>query len=58
MLFAEAGFSAELFEDTSEAHLRATPTPSVPGQLTLAVFVDDLGQKAGNARCSFQEGQL
>ena len=57
-LLRETGFVTELFEDTSEAHLRATPTPATPGALTLAVFVDDLGEKAGNARCSFQEGQL
>ena len=57
-LLGEAGFVAELFEDTSDAHLRATPTAAAPGQLTLAVFVDNLGRKAGNARRSFQEGQL
>ena len=57
-LLGAAGFVVELFEDTSETHLRATPAPAAPGQLTLSVFVDDLGQKAGNARRSFQEGQL
>jgi SAM-dependent methyltransferase len=57
----EAGFSADLFEDTSDVHLsRSTvnATPASPGQLGLAVFVDNLAQKAGNARRSLEEGQV
>jgi SAM-dependent methyltransferase len=57
----ESGFIAELFEDTSDAHLSATAanaTPAAPGQLGLAVFVDNLAQKAGNARRSLEEGQV
>lgn len=60
-LLAGAGLAVELFEDTSEAHLRrsmANATPAAPGQLGLGVFVDDLGQKAGNARRSLEEGQV
>ena len=60
-ILGESGFVAELFEDTSDAHLSMTAanaTPAAPGQLGLAVFVDNLAQKAGNARRSLQEGQV
>ena len=56
-----SGFTAELLEDTSDAHLsRATAnaTPAAAGQLGLAAFVDNLAQKAGNARRSLEEGQV
>jgi len=49
-LLGENGFVAELFEDTSDAHLSRTAADSAPAQLSLAVFVDNLAQKAGNAR--------
>jgi SAM-dependent methyltransferase len=55
------GFIAELFEDTSDTHLSRTTanaTPAAPGQLGLGVFVDNLAQKAGNARRSLEEGQV
>jgi SAM-dependent methyltransferase len=55
------GFIAELFEDTSDTHLSRTianATPAAPGQLGLAVFVDNLAQKAANARRSLEEGQV
>jgi len=55
------GFSAELFEDTSDAHLGrsiANARPAAPGQLGLGIFVDNLAQKAENARCSLEEGQV
>jgi SAM-dependent methyltransferase len=60
-VLGESGFVAELFEDTSDAHLSATTanaTPAPAGQLGLAVFVDNLAQKAANARRSLQEGQI
>ena len=60
-LLGECGFVADLFEDTSDAHLSKTianATPAATGQLGLAVFVDNLGQKAGNARRSLEEGQV
>ena len=60
-LLHENGFVAELFEDTSDAHLSgaaANATPAAQGQLTLGVFVDNLAQKAGNARRSLEEGQV
>ncbi len=55
------GLLVELFEDTSDAHLArpiANATPAVAGQLGLAVFVDDLSQKAANARRSLEEAQV
>jgi SAM-dependent methyltransferase len=60
-LLAACAFIAELFEDTSDAHLNRTianATPAAPGKLGLAVFVDNLGEKAGNARRSLEEGQI
>jgi SAM-dependent methyltransferase len=60
-LLGESGFTAELLEDTSDAHLRGTAanaTPAAPGQLGLAVYVDDLALKAGNARRSLEERQV
>ena len=57
-LLGECGFVAECFEDTSDAHLSRTSTPTTPGPLTLGVFVDNLGEKAGNARRSLEEGQV
>lgn len=60
-LLGECGFVAELFEDTSDLHLSRTAanaTPAVAGQLGLGAFVDNLGQKARNARRSLEEGQV
>jgi SAM-dependent methyltransferase len=60
-LLGECGFITELFEDTSDKHLSRTTanaTPAASGQLGLAVFVDNLAQKAGNARRSLEEGQV
>jgi SAM-dependent methyltransferase len=60
-VLCDSGFTAELFEDTSDAHLSRTTanaTPAAPGQLGLAVYVDNLAQKAANARRSLQEGQV
>ena len=60
-LLGRCGFIAELFEDTSDAHLSRTianARPAASEQLSLAVFVDNLGQKAANARRSLEEGQV
>ena len=60
-LLTECGLVAELFEDTSDEHLSGTTantTPAQPGRLGLAVFVDDLAQKATHARRSLEEGQV
>jgi SAM-dependent methyltransferase len=60
-LLGGCGFIAELFEDTSDIHLSRTianATPAASGQLSLAVFVDNLGEKAANARRSLEEGQV
>jgi SAM-dependent methyltransferase len=56
-----SGFIAELFEDTSDIHLsrtNANATPAASGQLGLAVFVDNLGEKAANARRSLEDGRV
>jgi SAM-dependent methyltransferase len=61
LVLGQCGFISQLFEDTSDAHLsrsKTNATPSKPGQLGLAVFVDNLGEKAGNARRSLEEGQV
>jgi sarcosine/dimethylglycine N-methyltransferase len=60
-VLGESGFVAEVLEDTSEVHLSRTAAnaaPAASGQLSLAVFVDNLGQKAANARRSLEEGQI
>lgn len=57
-LLDENGFVVEVFEDTSYVHLSRTNAESAPSSLTLGVYVDDLAQKAGNARRSLQEGQI
>jgi SAM-dependent methyltransferase len=60
-LFGECGFIAEVLEDTGDVHLgrtAANAAPAAPGQLGRAEFVDDLAQKAGNARRSLEEGQV
>jgi len=54
----ESGFTAELFEDTSDAHLNRSTAASAPSPLTLGVYVDNLAQKAKNARRSLEEGQV
>ena len=55
---AETGFVAEVFEDTSDAHLSRTTADTAPSPLTLGVYVDNLTQKSGNARRSLEEGQV
>ena len=60
-VLGQCGFVTELFEDTSETHLSRTitnATPAAQGQLGLSVFVENLGQKAANARRSLEEGQV
>jgi SAM-dependent methyltransferase len=54
----ETGFIAEHFEDTSDVHLRGTTADAAPSPLTLGVYVENLAQKAGNARRSLQEGRI
>jgi len=57
-LLAETGFVAELLEDTSDAHLSASTVNAAPSPLTLGVYVDNLAEKAKNARRSLEEGQI
>jgi SAM-dependent methyltransferase len=55
-LLGENGFTAEIFEDVSDEHLSRS-VDSAPSPLTFGVFVDNIEQKAGNARRSLEEGQ-
>jgi len=72
-LLGECGFSTETFEDASDSILNGfpvsitpvsetpasmTPAAAVQAQLGLSVFVDNLPEKAGNARRSLQEGRI
>ncbi len=66
-LLGETGFNAEYFEDASDSMLNGTPVSTAPdvaaqvaaqAQLSLSVYVDNLAQKAENARRSLQEGQI
>lgn len=57
-LLAESGLVAELFEDVSDDHLKRTQEGGGSTSLSLSVFVDNLAQKAGNARRSLEEGQV
>jgi sarcosine/dimethylglycine N-methyltransferase len=57
-ILGKSGFVAEVFEDTSDAHLSATAATPAASPLTLGVYVDNLAQKSGNARRSLQEGQI
>lgn len=57
-LLDESGFIADLFEDTSQVHLSRTTADAAPSPLTLGVYVENLAQKAGNARRSLEEGQI
>ena len=52
------GFVEACFEDTSDAHLSHAAADGAPSPLTLGVYVDNLAQKAANARRSLQEGQV
>jgi hypothetical protein len=58
-MFAMSALSkASATSDTHLSRTTANATPAAPGQLGLAVFVDNLAQKAGNARRSLEEGQV
>jgi SAM-dependent methyltransferase len=57
-VLGECGFVAEAFEDTSDVHLSRSTADAGPTPLTLGVYVDNLAQKAGNARRSLLEGQI
>jgi SAM-dependent methyltransferase len=63
-LLGDCGFVAECFEDASDMILNSPPptssstTNAAQAQLGLSVFVDNLSEKAGNARRSLQEGRI
>jgi SAM-dependent methyltransferase len=58
----ETGFTTEHFEDVSNSQLNPTSNsssaPATQVQLSLSVYVDDLGKKAENASRTLQEGQI
>jgi len=61
-LLCECGFIAEYFEDVSDASLNqaasAVSEVSAQAQLSLSVYVDNLAQKADNAKRSLEEGHI
>jgi len=60
-MLGEFGFSTECLKDVSDLQFSrssASSTPASEGQLGLGVYVDNLAQKAGNARRSLEEGQI
>jgi sarcosine/dimethylglycine N-methyltransferase len=55
------GLAVEIFEDVSDSQFstnKINSTPASQGQLGLAVYVDNLGEKAGNAKRCLEEGQV
>jgi len=53
------GFAVERFDDVSESQLstsKANSTPAPEGQLGLGVYVDNLAEKAANAKRCLDEG--
>jgi ubiquinone/menaquinone biosynthesis C-methylase UbiE len=57
-VLGESGFTTERFEDISDEHLNSTTINSAPSPLTLGVYVDNLAEKAANARRSLEEGKI
>ncbi len=57
-VLGECAFVAELFEDTSTAHLNSAAASAAPNAPSVSIFVDHLGQKAGSVRRSLEEGQI
>jgi len=57
-LLGQCGLRTEQFEDTSDVHLSRTTPDSTPTALTLGVYVENLAEKANNARRSLEEGQV
>jgi len=61
-VLGEIGFDTEYFEDVSDTQLNpsasGTPQNTAQVQLSLSVYVDNLGQKAENAQRSLHEGQI
>lgn len=57
-LLRDCGFVAERFDDVSAAHVSGGGADAAPSALTLGVFVDNLAQKAANARRSLQDGEI
>lgn len=60
-LLDQCGFVTHVLEDTSDLHLsrsmsNASPAPA--SKLSLSAYVDNLGEKAANARRSLEESQV
>lgn len=53
----ECGFTAEAFEDISEAELARAPVAPPTGPLNLGVYVDNIAEKARNSRRNLEEGR-
>jgi sarcosine/dimethylglycine N-methyltransferase len=54
----ESGFVAELFEDLTDAELSRASAAAAKGPLTLAAWIDNIGEKARNSRRSLHEGRV
>lgn len=52
------GFVADMFEDTSEAELVQPSAGAAAGPLTLAAWVDQIGERSANGRRSLAEGRV
>lgn len=57
-LLGDCGFVAEFFEDASNAPPANAPETAPKVQLSLSTYVDDLAEKADNAKRSVGEGQI
>jgi len=57
-MLGETGFVVEVFEDTSQVHLASSAAAGASSPLSLGVFVENIAQKAANARRSLEEGQV
>jgi len=57
-LLGDCGFVAEFFEDASNAPPSGAPENTPKVQLSLSAYVDDLAEKADNAKRSVSEGQI
>ncbi len=54
----DCGFIAEAFEDGSDAELNRPSAGAAAGPLTLAVYVDNIAEKAQNSRRSLEERRI
>lgn len=60
-ILGTCGFQEIILEDTSDTHLNrpvSNAKPSAENTLSLGAYVENLGEKAGNARRSLEEGRV